>query len=324
MIKTYLTDESGELETGGLELIERWRVNAALTIWIDIQSDQLQRNDISALLEELNCHPLAVTDALRKRHPPKFELFKEQIFMLYRGINHINGTLDIDHQQIAFFVSERALITTHPRPAVSIQQLSQSAQLAQHLSSPLALALTIMHTSAGIYLEHILEFETELSEQEERLYGSTSEAALQALASYKARLIRLKRVFNYHKNLSAQLKHADRASMPFDISAETHLINDVDDRLERLFSMAQLHYDICGDMIDSYISITSHQLNMTMRVLTVITAIFVPLSFLAGIYGMNFEHIPELHFRHGYFILLGIMSLIAVTLFATFKRKRWF
>jgi magnesium transporter len=84
-----------------------------------------------------------------------------------------------------------------------------------------------------------------------------------------------------------------------------------------------MYYDICGDLINGYMSVTSHQLNATMRVLTVITALFVPLTFLAGIYGMNFEYIPELKFEHGYFTLLGVMSVISVGLIALFKKKRW-
>ena len=66
-----------------------------------------------------------------------------------------------------------------------------------------------------------------------------------------------------------------------------------------------MYYDICGDLVDGYISISSHQLNITMRVLTVITAIFVPLTFIAGIYGMNFEYMPELSYQYGYFFVWG-------------------
>ena len=101
-------------------------------------------------------------------------------------------------------------------------------------------------------------------------------------------------------------------------------LNDVFDRLERLHSLSQMHYDICADMIDSYISITSHQLNVSMRILTVVTAVFVPLSFLAGIYGMNFEYIPELKFEHGYFGLIGLMATVAFSSLYWFKRKGWF
>ena len=84
-----------------------------------------------------------------------------------------------------------------------------------------------------------------------------------------------------------------------------------------------MYYDICGDLIEGYISITSHQLNKTMQILTVITAIFIPLGLLAGLYGMNFEYMPELSWRYSYFVLLGAMFLIASSLLILFKKIKW-
>ena len=84
-----------------------------------------------------------------------------------------------------------------------------------------------------------------------------------------------------------------------------------------------MYYDMCGDLIDGYLSLTSHKLNKSMKILTVITAIFIPLGLLAGIYGMNFDNIPELHNPNGYFILIGVMFLIASTLLILFKKTKW-
>jgi magnesium transporter len=83
-----------------------------------------------------------------------------------------------------------------------------------------------------------------------------------------------------------------------------------------------VHHEICGDLINGYLSISSHQLNNTMRVLTVITAIFVPLTFIAGIYGMNFDNMPELHMPYGYFYTLGGMLVIAAG-FGIVAFKKW-
>ena len=80
---------------------------------------------------------------------------------------------------------------------------------------------------------------------------------------------------------------------------------------------------MASDLADGYLSVASHRLNQIMKVLTVVMAIFVPLSFLAGIYGMNFENMPELQSQSGYFILLGLMLAIAVGLLTLFYRKKW-
>ena len=84
-----------------------------------------------------------------------------------------------------------------------------------------------------------------------------------------------------------------------------------------------MYYEICGDLVESHISISSHQLNQTMKILTIITAIFVPLGFIAGLYGMNFQYMPELQFRYGYFVILGLMAVLAVGMLTLFRRVRW-
>jgi magnesium transporter len=84
-----------------------------------------------------------------------------------------------------------------------------------------------------------------------------------------------------------------------------------------------MYYETCGDLIDGYISISSHQLNHTMRILTVITAIFIPLGFMAGLYGMNFDHMPELHWKYSYFALLSVMGITVIGLILLFRHKKW-
>jgi magnesium transporter len=100
-------------------------------------------------------------------------------------------------------------------------------------------------------------------------------------------------------------------------------LRDVHDKFERLESLTAMYYDLCGDLIEGYISLSSHRLNRTMQILTVVSAIFVPLTFVAGIYGMNFEYIPELSFKYGYFVLWGAMVAMASGLLFVFKRIRW-
>ena len=95
------------------------------------------------------------------------------------------------------------------------------------------------------------------------------------------------------------------------------------DKNERLSSLSQMYYELTGDLLDSMLSMASHKLNGTMRVLTVITAVFVPLSFIVGLYGMNFEYIPELKFKYGYFMVVGFMLTLSVSLISLFRFKKW-
>tara|TARA_Y100000782_G_C10154324_1_gene252914 strand:- start:965 stop:1510 length:546 start_codon:yes stop_codon:yes gene_type:complete len=180
-----------------------------------------------------------------------------------------------------------------------------------------------MHTSAGLYLDALLEFEERLSDIEDALLDDGNDDLMRELVTYRTRLVKLRRLFNYHRNITDELRSDEYLALNYKDDPMGHAITDLHDRFDRLYTLAEIFYSISGDLIDGYISIASHQLNRTMQVLTVITAIFVPLGFLAGLYGMNFEYIPELKIENGYFILLAAMGSIAVGLLALFRKIRW-
>ena len=100
-------------------------------------------------------------------------------------------------------------------------------------------------------------------------------------------------------------------------------MTDVQEQLDRLLSLARLYYELTDDLMNGYLSLSSHRLNQIMQTLTIVTVIFVPITFMAGIYGMNFEFIPELGFRSGYFILLGAMLSVVATIVLVFYYRGW-
>ena len=105
---------------------------------------------------------------------------------------------------------------------------------------------------------------------------------------------------------------SDNDPMPFEF--DYHEFNDVSENMERLTSLCQLNQELAVDLMNTYLSVASHHLNQIMRVLTIATVLFLPLGLLAGIYGMNFEWIPELKWRYGYFAVIGAMITVVVAL----------
>ncbi len=321
MIKCMLLKADKTCLYGSEELIETWNQDPTSFLWIDMDSHDPEQE--RKLMQKMGCHPLAIKDAQRERHPPKIELFKNYIFMLYRGIYEPQDDLLFEHLQISMFVGKNILITSHAKKSMSIDNLF-SAEGEKYLSkSPITLALRIFHFSCGIYLQKLFEFEEKLESIEDKFQLGGDDKMMQEITLYRSRLTKLKRTFNYHSNIGSELKILVTDDTDIINQAELHTVIDVHERIERLLSLSQMHYDICSDLINGYLSITSHQLNETMRVLTVITAIFIPLGFLAGLYGMNFEYIPELKISHGYFYLLGFMGFIATALILLFKKKKW-
>ncbi|MEL0658119.1 magnesium transporter CorA family protein [Psychromonas arctica] len=321
MIRCMLLKSDKSCTYGDESLIEMWKQNPSDALWVDFDShDQTEER---VLLKSLGCHSLAISDAQRDRHPPKIELFDDYIFMLYRGIYHPGDDLVFDHLQIAMFVGTNIVITTHAKKSISIDKLFADEGEKYLVKSPITLALRVFHYSCGIYLQKLFEFEEKLESIEDKFQMGGDDKMMQEITLYRSRLTKLKRTFNYHSNIGSELKILVTDETPIINQADLHTVTDVHERIERLLSLSQMHYDICSDLVNGYLSVASHQLNATMRVLTVITAIFIPLGFLAGLYGMNFEYIPELKVANGYYYLLSFMGFISISLVMLFKKKRW-
>ncbi len=322
MIRSILTTPEGSIREGDEQLFDQWQAEPDSHIWIDMQGEPDER--MQQLLERFECHPMAIQDAQKERHPPKIEEFDNHTLIIYRGISSFDAKLNFVPQQVCFFIGERFLVTLHAGVAMSIDRLFGESGRALLAHSPQHAALKVMYTSAGYYIDSLLEFEEELSDLEDELLDNGNDVLMRKITAYRSRLVKMRRVFSYHKGITQELTAYDYNHLPREDSETLHAITDVAERFERLYTLTQMYYDICGDLVDGYISISSHQLNITMRVLTVITAIFVPLTFIAGIYGMNFEYMPELGYRYGYFFVWGVMIGIGAALIWLFRRKGWF
>ncbi|RLU01299.1 magnesium transporter CorA family protein [Ketobacter sp.] len=320
MIRTqWLKD--GAVQAGHEELISRWQSEGG-TIWIDLEGeDEAQEK---AFLTGLGCHILAVQDAQRQRHPPKYEDFETNTFVLYRGFERFDQDINVRHVQVAFFIGTNFLISRRNGTSFGVEKLWNVVEDVQrYLPTPAILFTRIVNQSLGEYIKRMLELEDNISRMEDEMLDDPTDQLMQRFVSYRSRLRKLNRVFSYHEKVFAEILKEPTEILDMSNSAIYHSMQDVYDKCERLDSLGTLYYEQCGDLIEGYISLTSHQLNKTMQALTVITAIFVPLGLLSGIYGMNFEHMPELHSRYGYYILLGVMATVAITLLAFFRRRRW-
>jgi magnesium transporter len=321
MIRAKILSAEGRQVTGDARLIEQWRAAEGAFLWLDVESDITPA--VRELLSQLGCDELAINDCSRRRHPPKLECFADNTFVLFRGIASIDDSLTLVPQQVGLWVGENFLISVHRGLSVSVNHFWEENLSQGSVASPRTLALRLLHFASGRYLDRILHFEDTLGELEDALLAGESEAVMKELVSYRSRLRKLRRTFSYHQRISEQLLHQGTPHLGEGEDDSHHLRRDLYDRSERLYSLCSMYYEICGDLVEGYISISSHALNNTMKVLTIITAIFVPLSFLAGLYGMNFDHMPELHLRYGYFGVLLVMGGIACAMLYLFRRIRW-
>ncbi len=319
MIKTRLF-LNGDMKVGGMELITTWRKHPESVIWVNLVANE-KATEAELLERDFGIHPLAIQDAQRDRHPPKIEAFSAYTFILLKGLSAGSKDIDFDTIQLALFVGDRLLITRPSGASKSINRLEAHLDNLDEYGDGSKLALQLCRLVVDRYLDILLALEPRLEELEELMLDHSDDSMLAELIGYKSDLKRLGRFATYHEQVFRRLR--DKSFPGFSDGDRTHEIIDVWEQQERACSLSLLYYETASDLIDGYISLASHRLNQIMKVLTIITAVFVPLSFLAGIYGMNFENMPELHSRSGYFILLGVMATIATTFLIAFRRMKW-
>lgn len=322
MIRIALLSPSGKrIEYGGEELIERWSNEPESMIWIDFDAEDKQRE--RAFLEQhFRFDKLILNDAQRDRHPPKLEWFDDYYFLLLKAFNAATDSIDFKILHIAFFVGERFLVTRHPDTSPSIDWVWQQVSTGKidFSGGPSHLCYCIVRKIIDRYQPIILGIESRLDEMEELMLSSPDDELLGELITYNSRLKKLRRIFSYQQNVLEELMTTDSQLID---QPRQHEFTDAFEHMERLASLTNLFQELVVDMINGYISLTSHRLNQIIKVLTIVTVVFLPLSLIAGIYGMNFQNMPELSFEKGYFVVLGLMAAVVGLLLYTFRKIRW-
>ncbi|MCG9737956.1 magnesium transporter CorA family protein [Shewanella insulae] len=321
MLTTLLYDpQQDSLTRGDGAQIASWQQRDDTILWLNIDGE-IDDELCESLQRDFGLHPLALQDASRDRHPPKIEDFDDHTFILLRGLAADSDSINCDNIVLALFVGPRFIVTRHSKRSLSIERTMTSLEAGElSLKNTGAVALKLSRYVIKRYHKILFELESRLEELETIMLTTADDKILAEVVLYKTDLTRLRRNFHYHVELFDSLR--SEPSVPFEDSLY-HEINDVCEHQHRAASLADLFYQVSSDLIDGYISISAHRLNNIMKVLTIITAIFVPLTFIAGIYGMNFEYIPELKHKDGYFIVWGVMLTITAVLIWLFRRRKW-
>lgn len=171
------------------------------------------------------------------------------------------------------------------------------------------------------YFPLIYKIEDELDKIEDNTQNKSMDLLMNELFDIRHTLLNLRHTFNPMRDLLYRMLNSQHLE---GVKERKEYFSDIYDHLLKLSEMVMSNREVTADIRDSYLSLNSHQTNNVMKVLTIITSIFAPLTFIAGIYGMNFENMPELAWEYGYFISLGLMAIISVSMILWFKKKKWF
>jgi len=287
--------------------------------WVDF--NQPSEEDIQHLTESFHFHPLAVEDCIHRPQRPKLDYYDDYTFF----VTHIvkEDEKEIIKEELNFFIGEHYIVTFHRESVHEVNQVWDRLLNKNKLEQwdPYYVFYDILDKIVDNYFPLMYKIEDELDKIESNTQNKSMDHLMNELLDARHMLLNLRHSINPMRDLLYRMLNSHHLQ---GIRDRWEYFSDIHDHLLKLSDMVLSSRELTADIRDSYLSLNSYQTNNVMKVLTITTSIFAPLTFLAGIYGMNFEHMPELTWRYGYFIALGIMGIMGVSMFIWFKRKGWF
>jgi magnesium transporter len=279
--------------------------------------------EIDAIGDRFGFHSLAIEDARKRQQRPKIDSYGRHLFTVLYALDPPDDGLRLPAREMAMFITPHAIVTIHRQ---DIEELDEAAaRWAEHCRGNLPetsamLAYTICDSIVDGYFPCLDEFGDQIEDLERAMFDGGDPDSLERIFRMKRQLLEMRRVVAPTRDV---FNAFTRRELP--ILGETSLayFQDVYDHVIRTTDTIDAYRDILSSVIDVHLTLVSNSLNQTVRTLTVVSIILMTLALIAGIYGMNFEHMPELSWRYGYFMALGAMALIAGGLALLFRRINW-
>lgn len=295
--------------------------------WVNVEG-----LDDVAILEKIGklfgFHPLALEDVLNVGQRPKVEDYGDHHFLVMKSL--MMRDADLETEQISFFISGNYVITLQEVPGDSFEAVRDRIRKGKgqiRRMGPDYLLYAIIDALIDEYFPVLEKFGERIEELESEVVLNPTPATIQEIHRVKRELLLLRRSAWPEREVINALQREESDV----IRPETQVfLRDVYDHTIQVIDMIETFRDLASGMLDVYLSSSSNRLNEVMKVLTIISTIFIPLNFIAGVYGMNFHreasplNMPELYWYFGYPAVLAIMAATAGGLVMFFKRKGWF
>lgn len=295
-------------------------------VWADFAGTPPEEDE-PILRKTFHFHPLAIDDALQESHVPKVDDWGQYLYIVLHAVvlDHSQG-IEIDTRELDIFIGNNYIVTHHDEPIAAVEHLwdvvqRDARQFKQGIDHIL---YRIADEVVGSYMPVVDELDLEIDKVEDQLFDRPEADILVKIFGLKRAALHLRRILGPQREVLDKLARDeyqvidDRARIYF---------RDVYDHLVRLYDISENVRDLVSGTLDTYLSVTNNRMNDVMKTLTVITTLFMPLSFVAGFFGMNF-FIPEVPLAswmsHGVFFLVLVgMLILPIAMFFWIHRRGW-
>jgi magnesium transporter len=313
-------------EGGSTQVVDRvdpsWLgADSGIWVWVDLSSPT--PDEARVLSDVFHFHELSIEDAVAEIHHPKIESYGEYLYLILHGIDFRAREHAFRTQEVDFFLGPRYLVTYHSGSSRSIGRITEICSRNERVlgEGPSALLYRIIDTMVDNYRPETEKLSHRLDALEKEVFQRPKETLVRRILDFKRDIASLRRVVMPQRDVVGRLA---RREFPQISEPLSYRFRDVHDHLIRLADEAIYFQDRISSLLDAHLSNVSNQLNGVMKVLTIISTIFMPLTVLTGMYGMNvgLPHLPGGDAAQFWWIA-AIMASVCIVMLTFFKRRGW-
>jgi magnesium transporter len=291
-------------------------------IWIDMEAPTEANEQL--LLNLFHFHPLTLEDCRETRNYPKVEEFPGYLYFIVHGVRADTSPDHFNTIELDAFLGPNYVITYHHEMFRSINNVKKLVMTTPVVCQrgPAFLLHQILDQIVDFYAPVLDDFDERIAKLEDDIFtlSRPNQAILEEIMDLKRGVLRLRRISARQMEVILRTSRGEFALIPPQMLP---FYRDIHDHIIRITDLAESYRDLISGSLDAYMSVVGNRMNEIMKVLTVFSAIMLPLTFIAGVYGMNFENMPELTTRFGYFVVLTIMIVVAVGMLFFFWIRGW-
>lgn len=289
-------------------------------LWVDLERPTPDEAEV--LNHFFGFHPLAVEDCWHEPQHAKIDDYGEYLFLVVHGVRYDAEHDEFKTHELNIFLGANYLVTFHTYHSRSIDAVEDNLRRHPHLMARGMdfLLHQIVDRVIDNYFPKLEIIESKIDDLETSLISDVRPELLTKIFDLRRTVAHLKRVATQEREVAIQMSRGD---FPFISERAQVYFKDIYDHLFRIVEGADHHRETLNVMIQVYVSMVSNQLNQTMRVLTLIATVMLPLTVITGVYGMNFDYMPELRWKFGYPLVLLVMLVVGVAMITYFRRRKF-
>jgi magnesium transporter len=291
--------------------------------WINIDGVH-DAEIVDKIGQHFGLHPLILEDIMNTTQRPKLEDLGETIYVVLRMIDFEGGGAELGTEQLSLVIGPNFVLSFQEKPDDRFKPVRERIRQGKgriRKMGPDYLAYALIDGVVDDYFLVLEKFGERIEAIEEELVENPRRETLHDIHVLKREMIWIRKSVWPLREVVSGL---ERAESPLIKESTGIFLRDVYDHTIQVIDNVETFRDMLSGMVETYLSSVSNRMNEIMKVLTIIATIFIPLTFIAGIYGMNFKFMPELNWKWGYFFVWGIMVALATVMAVYFKRKKWF